>query len=254
MSNKSLRTVYDRACTRAPDLTPKKSAPSIKPSILGSPCLRKIYYSYNKVPEDFGFPLENSRIANLGTTIGKMLADAFYKEGIAIKFRKPDGTYYTDFDGSDDFEFRVTCPDLGIKLGKIDVVAVLDDGLWLGEIKSINLNGYSKLTAPKPDHLIQGVLYLYLFNKALKDGEFAHIPELANFTKANGVRFLYYSKDKSEMKEFLVTTADDIFRQIVTKIQLVQKYSEDKELPPMAQDYCNTCAYRVKCAKNQKAD
>lgn len=253
MSNKNLKSVYDRSCTR-PLEAPKKGTPSIKPSMLGSPCVRKVYYSYNKVPEDLPFPLANSRIANLGTAIGKMLADAFIKEGIAIKFVKPDGTYHKDFDGSDDYEFRVNSPDLGVRLGKIDVTCVLDDGLWLGEIKSIHEFGYGQLAGPKPDHLIQGVLYLYLFNKALKDGEFAHIPELAKFTKANGVRFLYYQKNKSELKEFVVTTADEIFRQIVMKIELVKDYSVRKELPPMTPDFCNTCSWKVKCAKNQKAE
>src|SRR6185436_18800152 len=100
-SNKNLKQVYDRSCTRPLDPNPKKGTPSIKPSMLGSPCLRKIFYSYNKVPEDIPFPLANSRVANLGTVIGKMLADAYYKEGIGIKFRKSDGTFYKDQDGSD---------------------------------------------------------------------------------------------------------------------------------------------------------
>lgn len=254
MINKSLKQVYDRSCTRPLDPNPKKGTPSIKPSMLGSPCVRKIYYSYNKVPEDIPFPLPNSRIANLGTAIGKMLADAYYKEGIGIKFVKPDGTYHKDFDGSDDYEFRVMCAELGVRLGKIDLVCILDDGLWLGEFKSIHDFGYSGLQAPKPDHLIQGVLYLYLFNLALKNGEYSHIPELAKFTKANGIRFVYYGKNKSEMKEFIVTTADEVFKQIVVKIQLVMDYSTRKELPPKTPDYCSTCSWNKKCAKNQAAE
>lgn len=251
--NKSLIDVYNRSCKREADANPKKGTPSIKPSMLGSPCIRKIFYSYNKVPEDIGFPLANARIANLGTAIGKMLADAFYKEGIGIKFRKPDGTYYKDFDGSDDFEFRVSSPDLDVKLGKIDLVFKLDDGLWLGEFKSIKADGYAELVGPKPDHLIQGVLYLYLFNLALKSGEFAHIEELKGIEKANGVRFLYYNKDKSELKEFTVTVADQVFVQIVTKIELVKDYSKRQELPPKTPDYCRTCSWNKKCEKNLKS-
>jgi hypothetical protein len=253
--NKSLKQVYDRSCSRPLfKSTGKKSAPSIKPSMLGSPCMRKVYYSYNKVAEDIPFPLENSRIANLGTQIGQMLADAFIKEGIAIKYRKPDGSYYIDDNtGLPDYEFRVTSPDLGVRLGKIDVTCVLDDGLWLTEIKSIHEYGYGQLTGPKPDHTIQGVLYLYLFNLALANGEYAHIPELANFKKANGIRFLYYQKNKSTLKEFVITQADDIFRQIVMKIQTVKDFSDKKVLPPKTEDYCKTCSWNVKCAKNEKA-
>lgn len=251
MSNKDLKSVYDRSCKREASKS-SKTSPSIKPSMLGSPCLRKIFYSYNKVAEDFSFPLENSRIANLGTAIGKMLADAFIKEGIAIKFRKPDQSFYVDSDGQPDFEFRVSSPDLGVKLGKIDVTCVLDDGLWLGEIKSIHEFGFGQLIGPKPDHLVQGVLYLYLFNKALKDGEFAHIEELKNFDRANGIRFLYYQKNKSVLKEFVVTAADDVFREIVHKIELIKDFSAKAILPPKTPDFCNSCPWRTKCANEQK--
>lgn len=250
MANKDLKSIYDRSCSR-PLSKSSKSAPSFKPSMLGSPCLRKVWYSYNKVEEDTSFPLASSRVVNLGTAIGKMLADAYDKEGVLIKYRKPDGTFYTD-DSGPDYEFRVQSPELGVRLGKIDLTVVLDDGLWLGEIKSINDFGYSNLTGPKPDHLIQGVLYLYLFNKALKDGEYSHIPELKPYTKANGIRFLYYQKDKSQMKEFVVTSADQIFKQIVLKIETVKDFTLKDLLPPKTPDYCNSCSWKLKCDANRK--
>jgi CRISPR/Cas system-associated exonuclease Cas4 (RecB family) len=100
---------------------------------------------------------------------------------------------------------------------------------------------------------MQGVLYLYLFNRDLAEGKFAHIPELANFKKANGIRFVYYNKNKSVMKEFVVTTADEVFKAIVMKIQTVKQYTEQGILPPMTPDYCKTCAWSVKCSKNQKS-
>lgn len=256
-SNKTLKDIYDRSCQRPIPKSSSKSTPTIKASVLGSPCLRKVYYSYNKAPEDIPFPLPNARITNLGTAVGKMLFDALDKEGVVIRFTKPDGTYYTDpFTGEVDYEFRLACPELGVKMSKIDLTLVLDDGLWLGEIKSINERGYKELKGPKGDHLIQGVLYLYLFNKALSEGEFKHIPQLANFTKANGIRYLYYWKDKSELKEFVVpltAVTDDIFKQIVLKIEQVKFYSESNQLPPPAEDYCKTCTYQFRCVKNKKA-
>jgi hypothetical protein len=255
VSNKNLKQIYDRSCERSIPENKSNSGPSIKPSILGSPCLRKVYYSYNKAPEDIPFPLTSSRITSLGNAIGKMLFDAFDKQGVVVRFRKPDGTYHVDqHTGEVDFEFRLTSPELGIRLGKIDAVLILDDGLWLGEFKSINDRGFKELKAPKGDHTIQGVLYLYLFNKALKEGEFKHIPELAKFDKANGIRFLYYYKDKSELKEFFITTADELFRQIVLKIEQVKWFSENNQVPPPTEDYCRTCAYQFRCQKNKKAN
>lgn len=251
-SNLSLKQVYDRSCVREKDET-RKTGTSIKPSMLGSPCIRKIYYSYNKTPEDNPFPLSNSRVANLGTAIGKMLFEAYDREGIAVRYRKLDGTYEVDRDGTPDYEFRLTSEELGVKLGKIDLVCRLDDGLWLAEFKSINARGFGELSGPKPDHLVQGVLYLYLFNQHLKDGKFSHIPELAGYQQANGMRFVYYGKDRSELKEFVVTKADQVFVDIVNKIQTVKSYSENDELPPPTPDWCNSCAWRGRCQKNQKA-
>lgn len=253
-SNKTLTQIYDRSCERPIPEKKEKSTPSIKPSILGSPCMRKVYYSYNKAPEDIPFPLKSARITNLGNAIGKMLFDAYDKEGIAIRFTKPDGTYYLNDDGTPDYEFRLTCPDLDIKLGKIDIVCVLDDGLWLGEFKSIGENGYRTLRGPKDDHMIQGVLYLFLFNLALKEGLFSHIPQLAKFTKANGVRFVYYRKDKSTLDEFFVTTGDELFKRIVNKVMVVKAHTENGTLPPPTEDYCDNCTYKFRCAKNKKAN
>lgn len=251
-SNNNLKDIYDRSCSRP--LVKSNGTPSIKPSVLGSPCLRKVYYSYNKSPEDIPFPLTSSRITNLGTAIGKMLFDAFDKEGVVVRFTKPDGSYYVDeHTGELDYEFRLTCSELGVKLGKIDLTLILDDGLWLGEVKSINERGYKELKATKADHLIQGVLYLYLFNKALSDGEFKHIKQLDKFTKANGIRYLYYCKNKSELKEFVITSADQIFKNIVLKIEQVKYASENNILPPPTADYCNNCTYQFRCKQNKKA-
>lgn len=256
MSNRNLKEIYDRHCARPIPKTDlnKKSTPSIKPSMLGTPCMRKLYYSYNKAPEDIPFPLTSARITNLGTAIGEMLFNAFDAEGVVVKYTKEDGTYYIDeHTGKVDYEFRLTCPELGVKLGKIDLVLTLDDGLWLGEIKSINERGFKGLKGPKPDHIMQGVLYLYLFNLALKEGKFKHIPQLAKFEKANGIRFLYYWKDKSELNEYLVTSADQIFKNIVLKIEQTKYSSENDILPPPTEDYCQNCTFKFRCAKNKKA-
>jgi len=251
-SKKDLITIYNKSVDRPRKKSKTKSTPSIKPSMLGSPCMRKNFYSYNKVEEDIKFPLKNARIVKLGDAIGNMLFEAFEKEGVAIRCRKPDGSYYTGFDGKPDYEFRLTYPELGVKLGKIDLVAVLDSRLWLGEFKSINERGFRTLNGPKPAHLVQGVLYLYLFNKALSEGMFDHIEELEPFTKAEGMKFLYYQKDGSNLKEFSVTQADDTFKSIVQKIQQIKWHAEEDVLPPKTPDFCGTCPWKNKCAQNKK--
>lgn len=228
----------------------KPKSPSIKPSSLGTPCMRKLYYSYNKVPEDYEFPLSAKRIMKLGDAIHDMLGDVYRRAGILIDYYNKDGKYLKDIDGTPDLEFPIKSKELEIKKGKIDAVMVLDNSLWLGEYKSINENGFNKLVSPKPDHFIQGITYLYVFNKMLADGEFAHIKELKDFKKAEGIKFLYVNKNNTAFKEFSCTTANEAFINIVNKIQNIKTFSENKQLPDKTPDWCNSCPWRTKCKKN----
>jgi CRISPR/Cas system-associated exonuclease Cas4 (RecB family) len=253
-NRKDLKSLYDSVVKREPRVHKPGKDRSIKPYLLGSPCIRKIYYNYTNTPEEKNsFPNSSARIGELGLAIGQMLADAFYKTGAGIKFRKEDGSFHTNKDGTPDYEFRVSSDELQIKLAKIDMVVILDDGLWLGEFKSMSGFNYAEARTPKPDHLVQGVTYLYLFNKALKEGKFAHIPELSGYTAAKGIKFLYYNKDKSDMREFAVTTTERTFMEIVTKIQEVIWYADHDQLPAATPDYCKSCPYQKRCEANKKA-
>ncbi len=223
----------------------------IKPSMLGSPCLRKIFYSATRVPEDFDFPISGKKRMKLGEAIHHMLETVFKKEGILVQYYNPDGSIPKDFNGEDNREFPVQSPELFIALGKIDAVFIIDGKLWLGEYKSINTNGFNSLMKPKDDHLVQGVTYFYIFNQHLKDGKYSHIKELAGFEKAEGVIFLYIHKDDTEFKEFEYTQADTVFKSIVQKIFTIKQFADRKELPPKTPDFCSSCGWRTKCKKNQ---
>lgn len=221
----------------------------IKPSSLGSPCLRKIYYDSARVEPDFPFPLSAKKHMKLGDAIHDMLTDVFLDEGVLVKFHKPDGTFYTD-NGKPDYEFRLKSEELGFKLAKIDGVYIIDGKLFLGEYKSINTNGFGTLARPKDEHLIQAVCYFHVFNKMLKEGAFSHIKELNGFEKAEGIIFLYVHKNDNEFKEFLVTDTNSMFISIVEKIIKISDFYNKKELPPKTQDWCNSCPFRMKCSKN----
>jgi hypothetical protein len=220
--------------------------------MLGSKCLRKVYYSSASVPEDYPFDLASKKRMILGDAIHYMLHSVFKKAGILIEYYNPDGSINMDWKDptKEDREFPLVCPEIFIKKGKIDAVMVIDGELWLSEYKSINMNGFSTLSAPKPDHIVQAVTYWYVFNKLLSDGKFSHIKELHGFTKAKGVRWLYVNKDDTELKEFTMTQGDQIFTSIVEKIMTIHGHWEKKTLPPKTQDWCNSCNWRDKCKKN----
>lgn len=223
--------------------------------MLGTPCMRKLYYSTAKVPEDYAFPLDGKRRTVLGDAIGDLLYETFKKAGIAIDYIDPETGEIpiNKHTGKPDPEFQLKCPELLVKKGKIDLVCVIEGELWLGEFKSINDRGFYNLNGrPKEDHLIQGITYFYIFNMLLKQGKFKHIKALDGFERAKGIKFLYYNKDKSKQIEFPVTEADEYFKHIVHKIQNVKYFIDNDILPPKTEHYCKSCSWRKKCSQNQK--
>lgn len=188
----------------------------------------------------------------LGDAVHEMLHSVFKQSGILVEYFNPDGSITMDWKdpSKEDREFPLVSPDLHIKKGKVDAVMIIDGELWIGEYKSINMNGFQNLSAPKDDHVIQAVTYWYVFNKMLAEGAFSHIPQLAGFTKAKGVRWLYVNKDDTAMKEFTMTEGDETFTKIVEKILTVKSMFDSKTLPEKTLDWCRSCSYRDKCKKN----
>ena len=249
----SLLDIFDQQiATKLSD--PKKvSKPAFRPSSLGSPCLRKIFYSYNRVLEDFPIPLKVLKICKMGDTIHEMLSEVYRDAGILIDYVDEDGNPVPDKHnpGKFDYEFPIKNEKLESSL-KIDGVFNIENELWLGEYKSINEKGFNALTGPKPEHLIQGAFYVHEFNRALNENLFPHIKELENFTKVEGIRFIYVNKNNSNMKEFIVRDSSEIFKQTLIKMLNVKEFCDKSELPPKTKDWCSSCNWRIKCKGNSK--
>lgn len=230
-----------------------KKAPhfKIKPSVLGSPCMRKIFYSSGMVQEDFEDDLKSKKRMALGDSIHDTLKKIYRKSGQFIEYVNPDGSIPKGIDGQPDQEFPLKCDELFIEYAKIDGVFIIDGKLWLGEFKSMKHDYFVALHTVKPEHFIQGVIYYYVFNKLLAEGKFKHIKALDGFTKAEGVIYLYVNKDNQELQEFAFTEADEVFKKIVEKILLAKMNYDKQILPPKTPDFCGTCPWREKCKKNQ---
>lgn len=224
--------------------------PAFRPSALGTPCLRKLYYSYHRVPQDFEMDtLGKSRCLH-GDYIHEMISHIFRKAGVLIDYYKPDGSRLKDFfSGNDDLEFTLKDSNLEMK-AKIDGVMIIDNQLWLGEWKSINNNGFSRLSGQaKTDHKIQMAMYIIAFNRALEDGKYDHITELKGFNKAIGIKSLYYNKDKDILEEHSYSALDLVptFQNTVAKMINVKTYTNDDKIPPTTPDWCKSCSWREKC-------
>lgn len=248
---KNLIDIFNETLNSSNNKTSKSKQFKIKPSDLGSPCLRKIYYGAARVEPDYPFDLAGKKRMKLGDAIHSMLDEVYRASGILVDYVNPDGTPHKKFGFAEETtEFPLESPDIFIQYAYMDQVAIIEGELWLGEYKSINQNGFNGLTQAKNEHIIQGVTYWYVFNRLLQEGKFAHIPRLAGFTEAKGVRWLYVNKDDTSMKEFTMTKGDVVFAQIVDKIFLIRDHYDKKVLPPKTEDWCRSCSFRDKCKKN----
>lgn len=252
-----------------------KQKPAFKPSIMGTPCLRKLFYSYNRIPEDYKFPLNAQRLCLLGDYVHDMLSDTFRKVDMLIDYKDETGkTPINKYSKKEDPEFPVKDHDLEIS-AKIDAILMINPGdsltaifdrivgdnkfkyvledeeLWIGEYKSINDNGFKGLKKPKSEHLDQGMIYYFIFNQALKEGKFKHIKQLDKFTEVKGVRFLYLNKNNSEMREFICQANQALFTNLIYKMQQIKQFTTSKTLPPTSYDWCKSCSWRRKCVANR---
>lgn len=228
------------------------NAPRFRPSSLGSPCLRKIYYTYQRVEEDFPAPLQLKKYAILGTQVHEMLSNMLRSEGVLIDYKNKDGSNPKNKHGEGfDFEFPIKDRELEIS-AKIDAVLKIDNKIWIAEFKTATVGSFSKLNKPKPDHLIQASIYYYTFIKKLKEGAFSHIKELEGITDVEGLIILYVNKDDFSIKEYQIKNIDIPFQIAVEKMLKVKEHVENGTLPEKTEDWCNSCPFRKKCLQNLK--
>jgi hypothetical protein len=225
---------------------------SLNPSVLGDDCLRKKYFSYFRMPQK-AKEIDNILILESGNTVHERVQDWLGDLGIAIDYLDPKTgkvpvNYYT---GKKDIEFPISIPQLLIQKGKIDRVCLMDDELWLIEVKSIGSEQYKKLDEPKFDHTIQGTVYLFGFEMCLQAGNYDHIPKLRRDMVPKGLKFIYVNRDTGQMKEYFLERNESLFVRICKDIQELAYYILNKELPPPPKGgMCKFCPYPELCGKN----
>jgi len=231
----------------------KKTEPIFHPSVISSPCLRKIFYSYLQVPWDKPMDAKNARKMNSGDANHKMVKGWLRKvpditiiDYLDPKTGKIPVNYFTK---EEDPEFKIVNMDIPIK-GKIDMVVIIDGKLYVVEIKSMKDERFQELDEEKPDHAQQAMIYAYVLELGLNDGTYAHIPQLQGFKEVAGVLYIYISKDTSEMKEYETEKLPKAFSRVLTKAEKVKEHVAEKTLPKKTEDWCNFCSYKKKCDKN----
>lgn len=229
-----------------------KPEPRIKPSDLGSPCYRKILYSYLRVPRDFPLKASEKKIFDTGDAYHEMLESWVRGTGCLIEYKDPKTGEVpkSKWTGKPDSEFPISVPALKIKTGKIDAVLKINNQLWLGEWKSMKSEKHKELSEPKDNHRVQANTYVQFFEYCRSQGMYDHIEELQGMGEVQGVIFLYVNKDNTEVKEYVVPKEEGDLEEIVQKVSKIFDYEEKKELPPPTEDYCFFCPWSKSCKKN----
>lgn len=97
------------------------------------------------------------------------------------------------------------------------------------EYKTINLNGFEKLTRPKPEHKVQAMVYAAALNRPI-------------------VVYLYMNKNDQNLVDFPVAFEQDLWVSIEAKARVLKEHYE-KKVPPQASPgfHCQYCAYVFDC-------
>jgi len=231
---------------------PYKLKPSFSPSQLGHPCLRRLYYSYLRVESDTEIQAFLARIFSTGKAIGDLLYEWLKATGYVIDYRNKNGKIpISRFTGKEDPEFPIKEKDLEVK-GKIDAVCIIDGKLWLVEFKSMKTEDFKELKNPLDEHITQGMSYVYVFEKNLVNGDYSHINELNDFRIVEGIIYVYFNKNNSFLKKYLVRKNWLLYERIKGKIQTIKQAVREKRLPEKNTNKCKFCPFEKKCKRDYK--
>lgn len=243
---KSLKKIIEDTIKKSKTFKPSKNNnPRFQPSMLGSPCLRKIFYSYSKTEPDYEAPLSLNQMAYSGDLWGEALYDLLSQNMDILDYQPLPSDFPKDR------EFPVEDLNLSIR-GKIDAIALLPDNeIQVIEFKTSSNSSFEKLKAPKPPHQVQGLIYLVLFRYLLQNGRYSHIKELNDRKPPNSITFIYVNRDNGQIKEFHQNLDFEDFKKIVEKMEIVKRHHQDQTLPPTKFDWCKSCTWRKKCVQNR---
>jgi hypothetical protein len=183
-------------------------------------CDRKLYFQYGNVEHDKGFAREAvtnnglQRIFDIGTFLHLYIQSNLDYAGVL-----------------EDFEVPVSSPENGIEgAGDGITVGLYNKRLGL-EIKSINDFGFKSLRGVKPEHLKQASIYFSLLG----------ITEIL---------FVYYNKNTSEFKEYVVPVDDRYVEDFKRLAQgIIKMYNSQSRINRTADATLHTLPARLCCGK-----
>lgn len=196
------------------------------PSQLGQ-CLRRMYYDElhapidrNKLGEDL---LKEALTFEVGTYFHVLFQNLCQRAGVLVAREAP-----------------IVNPKLRI-IGHADGILLIDGIKYLLEIKTINSRGFTMLTGPKYEHKLQITAYM----------------------KALGLKWavvLYYSKDDSKVKEFVIQYDEEVYlREVAPRIETYFKSIRSRSIPDREGTSvnafpCTFCQFKRICWDSREND
>lgn len=211
-----------------------------KPSSI-SKCKRELYYYFTGVPEEAeDIAPQNQRILDLGSVVHEQMQEQYlrkiseeFSERNVLRLMTDDEVARvvpkeTDLLKTDKtIEVKFFSNKYNIK-GFTDGMLYFKGNYHIFEFKTIKHSLFTKLKAPKPEHIEQATTYSLALG-------------------LDKVIFLYYSKDTSSLKCFFTDITDEMKQNVIDKITTMNGYLEREEMPPKEYGKCRFCRYKKTC-------
>jgi CRISPR/Cas system-associated exonuclease Cas4 (RecB family) len=195
-------------------------------------CARMLYYRYiSEEPEEALKP-RSRKIFNTGTKIHEQIQEYLHEvaklAGASFKFADEVRFKVSNNKFADKYDIESTAD------GVVEVKTSSSIRFGL-EIKSIKSELFSKLSSPKPEHIIQSHVYMRCLDLPL-------------------MVILYYNKNDSSVLEFPIVFDYKIWKAIADKIDYVRKCAIEKKAPGKEPHFfCKECKYYHICGSEPKA-
>ena len=196
-------------------------------------CARRNVYEYIRAPVGMGHKFADQEIYDMGHAVHGMLQskthllrEHFDTKGFDIEFQAE-----VPYDPSTDELFQMFGIG-GTTDGLLSVTRRSDGARQDGvvEYKSINDDGFSKLTCAKPDHIRQGTLYAYRFNRPI-------------------IWVWYFNKNNSRSVVYPYRFSMDVLNETLLMYTGWLEHVAAGTLPDREEDWyaCPRCEYREIC-------
>lgn len=221
-------------CEGTGNITHTPRHPGIHPSQIGSPCMLKIYNQMIGKEGVKNITSDLQLIFDLGTAIHLMLQGyglkgawgPYYKPEVRVSEFLQQIAYDLLLEGSADADSVLIIDDIpGAPIYEVGIIH---------EYKSISDDGFKRLTAPKPEHKQQAIIYSVALNRPI-------------------TVFLYFNKNNSALSEFPVAFDQNLWSIMLEKIQRLNQFYDTNEAPPGNVGYhCKDCEFSFNCEERER--